>query len=156
MNWISENLVESILTFGILLLIIEVLILGFSTFFLFFAGLAAIATALSIWLGVIPESLLTSLIVFSVLTTIFAVALYKPMKKIQTKVEPQKAKSDLVGHQFVLSDDINTDENKPVHYQFSGVEWRLRSTSSLSKGTTVEIYQIEVGVLWVRQKDTNN
>ena len=42
MNWISNNLSESLIMAGLALLVIEVVILGFSTFVLFFVGLAAL------------------------------------------------------------------------------------------------------------------
>ena len=38
MNWISNNLSESLIMAGLALLAIEVVVLGFSTFVLFFVG----------------------------------------------------------------------------------------------------------------------
>jgi membrane protein implicated in regulation of membrane protease activity len=43
MNWISNNLSESLIIAGLALLVIEVVVLGFSSFVLFFVGLAALA-----------------------------------------------------------------------------------------------------------------
>jgi hypothetical protein len=154
MNWFADNLIETILIVGVVLLIVEIAVLGFSTFFLFFAGLAAIITAVLMWAGVIPEAFLYALVVISVLTLVFAALLWKPMARLQSSVDATRPTTDLVGHTFVLPEDIIATsplQNKPL-YRFSGIDWRLESLSNTVKGTVVEVTQADVGVLWVKAK----
>ena len=54
MNWISNNLSESLIMAGLALLVIEVVVLGFSSFVLFFVGLAALAAGGLMAVGVVP------------------------------------------------------------------------------------------------------
>jgi hypothetical protein len=54
MNWISNNLPESLIMAGLALLLIEVVVLGFSTFVLFFVGLAALVAGGLMAVGVLP------------------------------------------------------------------------------------------------------
>ena len=44
MDWVTANMAESLIIVGLLLLAIEIAVLGFSTFVLFFVGLAAVLT----------------------------------------------------------------------------------------------------------------
>ena len=46
MEFITNNAGESLITLGLVLLIIEVVLLGFSTFILTFVGLAAVVTGI--------------------------------------------------------------------------------------------------------------
>lgn len=156
MNWFANNLIETILILGIILLIVEVAVLGFSTFFLFFVGLAAIATSLLMWANIIPEAFLYGIGSTAAFTLMFAALLWKPMVNMQKSVDNTRATSDLIGHSFVLSDDVIASSpiaEKPSH-QFSGVQWRLQSTADINKGSLVEVFQIDVGVLWVKLKIT--
>ena len=151
MSWLGQNLIETFLIIGILLLIIEIAVLGFSTFFLFFTGLAAIVTSILMWLGVLPETFVYSLVSVSVLTTVFAVVLWKPMSNMQKHVDTTRAKSDLIGHSFILPQAIIASampDQKP-QYQFSGILWRLESATDIAQGTRVQVSQVDVGVLWV-------
>ncbi len=154
LNLISDNLIQTVLIIGIVLLIVEVAVLGFSTFFLFFAGLAAITTALLMWLGLFPEVFLYSLVSIAVFTLLYASLLWKPLSNMQNKVDTTRAKNDLVGHTFVLSHDVVAAlpyAQKP-QYQFSGIDWRLHSQVDLLKGTLVEVTQADVGALWIKAK----
>ena len=156
MNWFANNLIETVLILGIILLIVEVAVLGFSTFFLLFAGLAAVATAILMWMGIFPESFLYSIGSISVFTVIFAALLWKPMVNMQKSVDTKRATNDLVGHSFILVDDVKANipiSEKPT-YQFSGITWRLQSHADIAKGTLVEVFQLDVGTLWVRAKNS--
>jgi hypothetical protein len=154
MEWAASNLIETILIIGIVLLIVEIVVLGFSTFFLFFAGLAALATALIMWIGLIPETLHWTLISISFFTVIFAALLWKKLSKLQNKVDHKRADSDLIGHTFVLSEDVEAAlpmKDKP-QYQYSGINWHLNAHEDLSKGTLVEVIQANVGSLVIKAK----
>lgn len=154
MEWFANNLIETILIIGVVLLIIEIVVLGFSTFFLFFAGLAAIATALIMWVGLIPETFPWTLISISVFTAVFAVLLWKRLAGLQNNVDHKRADSDLVGHSFVLTVDVEAAlpmKEKP-QYEYSGIHWHLSSHEDLTKGTLVEVVQADVGSLLIKAK----
>ena len=86
MNWISNNLAEILIMAGLALLVIEVVVLGFSTFVLFFVGLAAVAAGGLMTVGVIPESMLSALSSVGILTALLAVLLWRPLKSMQGNV----------------------------------------------------------------------
>ena len=148
MDWAFNNLAESLLILGILLLVIEVAVLGFSTFVLFFVGCAAIVTAGLLYVGIIPDTLLAALLTTGILTAVSAVLLWKPLKNMQTKVDTTKAKGDLVGHKFVLIEDV-APELTPV-YRYSGIDWKLNANEYLVAGTKVEVIEADVGVFHIK------
>lgn len=148
MEWALNNLAESLLILGILLLVIEIVVLGFSTFFLFFVGCAAVVTAGLLYVGIIPDTLLSALLTTGVLTAGSAVLLWKPLKKMQTQVDTTKAKGDLVGHSFVLVEDV-APELTPI-YRYSGVDWKLKASELLVSGTRVEVIEADVGVFYIK------
>ncbi|MFT4653064.1 MAG: hypothetical protein ACI82S_000707 [Patiriisocius sp.] len=154
MEWFANNLIETILIIGVVLLIVEVVVLGFSTFFLFFAGLAALTTAILMWLGWIPETYLWSLASTSVFSIVYAVLLWKKVSHMQKDVDRKRADSDLIGHTFVLLEDIEAAlpmSQKPS-YLFSGISWHLNAHVDLAKGTLVEVIQADVGSLLIQAK----
>ena len=123
-------------------------VLGFATFVLFFVGCAVVVTSALLYLGMIPETLLAALLCTGVLTALFAVLLWKPLKTMQTKVDTTKAKSDLIGHKFVLVEDVGP-ELVPV-YRYSGIDWRLKANDVIRAGTQVEVTDTEVGVFHIK------
>jgi len=148
MDWAINNLAESLLILGILLLVIEIAVLGFSTFVLFFVGCAAIIAACLLYVGVIPDTLLSAMFSTGILTALLAVLLWKPLKNIQAKVDTTKAKGDLVGHKFVLVEDV-APELTP-EYRYSGINWKLKSSEHLVAGTQVEVIEADVGVFYIK------
>ncbi len=148
MDWAFNNLAESLLILGILLLVIEVAVLGFSTFVLFFVGCAAVVTAGLLYVGIIPDTLLAAMFSTGLLTALSAVLLWKPLKNMQTKVDTTKAKGDLVGHRFVLAEDV-APELTP-EYRYSGIDWKLKASEHLVSGTQVEVIQADVGVFYIK------
>jgi membrane protein implicated in regulation of membrane protease activity len=111
-------------------------------------------TALIIWLGLIPETFLSTLISVSAFTLVFALALWKKLSALQNKTDNKRAESDLIGHSFVLPADIAVAlplAEKPS-YQYSGINWQLNAQEDLSKGTMVEVIQADVGALLVKAK----
>ena len=106
MEWAFNNLAETLLIIGIALLIIEIVVLGFSTFVLFFVGAAAVVTSGLLYIGLIPDSMLAALLCTAIITAISAALLWKPLKNMQSKVDTTKAKGDLVGHSFILVEDV--------------------------------------------------
>ena len=150
MNWISNNLSESLIMAGLALLVIEVVVLGFSTFVLFFVGLAAVVAGGLMTIGAIPDSMLSALFSVGVLTALSAMLLWRPLKSMQGNVESKKVTSDLVGHSFILNDAVSMTKN-PV-YRYSGIDWNLSSKQELSAGTLVEVIGVAVGKFIVQEK----
>jgi hypothetical protein len=148
MDWAINNLAESLLILGILLLVIEVAVLGFSTFVLFFVGCAALATAGLLYLGIIPDTWLSAMFSTGVLTGLSAVLLWKFLKNMQTQVETTKVKGDLVGHSFILVEDVAPELTPEYHY--SGINWKLKANENLLAGTQVEVTQVDVGVFHIK------
>ena len=148
MDWAINNLAESLLILGILLLVIEVAVLGFSTFVLFFVGCAAVVTAGLLYVGIIPETWLSAMFSTGVLTALSAVLLWKPLKNMQSKVDATKAKGDLVGHSFILVEDVAPELTLVYHY--SGIDWKLNASEHLIAGTQVEVIQADVGVFHIK------
>jgi membrane protein implicated in regulation of membrane protease activity len=154
MDWFADNLIETVLIIGIIILIIEVLVLGFGTFFLFFAGLGAVSTAVLMWVNLIPETLLSAILSSAVFSAIYAALLWKQLAKLQKNVDTTRASSDLVGHSFVLSESIsvNTPQAEKPTYQFSGIQWQLDAQQDIAAGTLVEVIQVDVGQLLLQAK----
>jgi len=150
MNWVSNNLSESLIMAGLALLVIEVVVLGFSTFVLFFVGLAAVVAGGLMTVGVVPDSMLSALFSVGVLTALSAMLLWRPLKSMQSNVESKKVTSDLVGHSFILNDAVSMTKN-PV-YRYSGIDWNLSSERELSAGTLVEVTGVAVGQFIVQAK----
>jgi membrane protein implicated in regulation of membrane protease activity len=148
MDWALNNLAESLLILGILLLVIEVAVLGFSTFALFFVGCAAVVTAGLLYVGIIPDTWLSAMLSTGVLTGLSAVLLWKPLKNMQTQVDKTKAQGDLVGHRFILVEDVAPELTPEYHY--SGIDWKLKANEHLVAGTHVEVTQADVGVFHIK------
>ena len=150
MNWVSNNLPESLIMAGLTFLVIEVVVLGFSTFVLFFVGLATVVAGGLMTFGVVPDSMLSALFSVGVLTALSAMILWRPLKSMQGNVESKKVTNDLVGHSFILNDAVSRTKN-PV-YRYSGVDWNLSSEQELSAGTLVEVTGVAVGKFIVQAK----
>lgn len=151
MEWLTNNLAHSLLIAGLALLVIEIAVLGFSTFVLFFVGIAAVIAGALIFLGMLPDTLLSALLSTGMITAIAALVLWKPLKRLQSKVDLTKAKGDLVGHSFILNEEVSPSIN-PV-YQYSGIDWKLISTEILAAGTKVEVTEADVGVFFIKAVD---
>ena len=151
MVWFTEHYAETLLVIGIILLAIEVVVLGFSTFFVFFIGLATIVTALLIYFGLIPETWLASMLSIAVFTGIFAMLLWSRLRDLQSSVDHKRADNDLVGHSFVCPADI--EPTLPLaqmpSYEYSGIRWQLLSDAPIKAGTKVKVVQTDVSILHI-------
>ena len=152
MNWISNNLCEFLIMAGLALLVIEVVVLGFSTFVLFFVGLAALLAGGLMAIGAIPDSTLSAFYSVGVLTALLAMLLWRPLKSMQGKVEVKKVTSDLVGHSFILNEAVSMTQNPA--YRYSGIDWHLSSEQELPAGTLVEVTGVAVGKFIVQAKES--
>ncbi len=113
-----------------------------------FIGLSALITAGLFHFSVFEPSVLTAFLSVSVISMLTAVILWRPLKKLQTNVDTTKAKSDLVGHQFMLSTPVSPTENPNYHY--SGINWKLTSDEAIEAGVKVEVVIADVGVFHIK------
>ncbi|SEG25595.1 NfeD family protein [Marinobacterium lutimaris] len=152
MEFLASYLIEALAVLGIALLAIEVWVLGVSTLVLLFAGIALLLTSLSMYVGWIPDTWQWALIATTGFTVVTGLILWPIFKRIQrTSASDHKAvKSDLIGHSFYLPED--TSLQQPTTYRFSGVNWKLISQETLTKGTLVEVVDLQVGELFIRAK----
>ena len=149
--WLSDNLGIGLFSLGLLLLAIEILVLGFSTFVLFFVGGAALLTGLLIQIGLIGDTALNASLFVSFFTALLALFLWKPLKNMQQDVDRKKPSSDLIGHSFVLASDISPAQ--PGVYQYSGIKWRLVSAQPITSGSKVQVIAVEVGQFTIEACD---
>ena len=147
MTWMTQNITESLIILGLLMLAVEILVLGFSTFVLFFIGLSAVISGLLMFFSVIPETQQSAVLATGLITAVSAVLLWKPMKKMQMKVDNTPAQSDLIGLEFVLEQDVSADTQS--YYRYSGIQWHLKSSENLTKGTAVKVIKVEVGTFYI-------
>lgn len=144
---IPDNLPQILMVLGIISLITEVMVLGFTTFFLFFVGIAFIFTSGLMYFGVIEPSFLIAIYSSAILTLISAFFLWKPLKRIQEKQGEKIIKTDFAEICFVLKKDLNEDTF--YTHAYSGIKWEIKSPVPLLKGTRVKVVKKEVGVFWV-------
>ena len=148
---ISPYLSQIFIVIGLILLALEVLIFGFSTFVLFFIGIAGIVTGLLMALGLFPETLFNALLSTAIITTLVAIVGWKPMKNMQNHVKPKHVDNDMIGHQFVLTEALAIGQT--LTHRYSGIDWQLKAKEPLAAGTEVKIINIEVGLLTIERVD---
>ncbi|WP_372763254.1 NfeD family protein [Pseudoalteromonas sp.] len=149
MSFITDNLPQVLMVLGILALIIEVAVLGLTTFILLFLGISLFVTGLLMSLGIMTDSITTALWSNTLITAALAILLWKPLKKMQSNVDRKQVNSDFAELTFVLSSDLN--EQQVSTYKYSGISWQLKSEQPLSAGTRVKVVKKEVGVMWVAE-----
>lgn len=148
MSFISTHLAETLMVTGLLLLIVEMLVLGFSTFILLFLGLSFLLTGMAMSVNLMPATTTSALWSNALVTAVLAALLWQPLKRLQHKQHtPNEVKSDFIGHRFVLSQDVDIQGDS--RYVYSGIEWQLKSHTPIAKGTQVQVSKADVGVLWI-------
>lgn len=147
MQFIIDNLPQALMILGVLALIIEVAVLGMSTFILLFLGISLFAIGLMMNFGLLDASLTTALWSNTLITAACALLLWKPLKRMQENVDSKDVKSDFAELDFVLTNDVN--ELGLSTYSYSGINWKLKSHQPLTAGTHVKVVKKEVGVMWV-------
>ncbi|NQZ29772.1 MAG: NfeD family protein [Oceanospirillaceae bacterium] len=149
METFYQNMAEFLLVIGLLLLVIEVLVLGFSTFFLFFLGVGCIATGLIFFSGLLVENTTSALMSVAIISSLSSLLLWKPLKRMQNKVDTKAVTSDFIGHRFSLDQDLA--QSGTVNHQYSGINWKISCDVPLKQGTQVEVIAVGVGKMTVRQ-----
>lgn len=146
-----ENIAEILMILGIAALIIEVAVLGFSTFVLFFLGISLLLTGVAMNFGILEATLITALWSNTLLTGVLAVSLWKPLSRMQNKVGSKEVDNDFAADTFILEDDV--DMQGKTTRAYSGVQWKLKSQQPIASGTVVKVVKTEVGVMWVEAQD---
>lgn len=147
-EFFTQYLAESLIVLGLILLTVEILVLGFSTFILFFLGISLIITGVAAWLSILPATFTSIFIANAILTSILAVSLWQPLKRIQNKTETKVVHNDFVGITFFAEDNI--DKKGEYKYKYSGISWKVKSHEPISAGTEVEVTRADVGTFWVK------
>jgi len=148
MDIFTQNMAESLLVLGLVLLVVEVIVLGFSTFFLFFLGLGCIATSLVFFLNLMDANITNALICVALATLVGSLLLWPPLKRMQNKVDTKAVTNDLIGYRFSLDEDLSASAT--IKHQYSGINWKVSCDSALAKGTAVEVIEVGVGKMKVR------
>ena len=146
-----NNIPQTLVILGLLTLIIEVLILGCSTFVLLFFGIAMLLTSGLIYMGMIEANWISTILTLALITLALAIVLWKPLKKLQNKPSKTDIKSDFAVITFKLEKDLSPSERYTFNY--SGIQWQIKSETQIEKGVMVEVIKKEVGVLWVKPVD---
>lgn len=152
-DYINNHLPGFWIALGFSLLAAEVLLFGFTTLVLLFAGLGALVTGLLMMSGALPQSWIAGVASFGIATGLIGTLMWKPLQKMQNKPsQKRKSHSDFVGLEFVLEQDISSSQKG--HYRYSGVDWSVELDASsdvqqLAKGQRVKVTAIDVGILKV-------
>lgn len=148
MTYFLENMGEAFIVFGLVLLAVEILVLGFSTFVLFFVGIGFVISGALLSIGIIPNEILTALLVTAVITIAVALLFWKPLKRSQNKVENDHVTNDMIGHRFILPAELTVGQT--ITYRYSGIDWQVTAKQSITVGSEVEIVDVAVGRLMVK------
>ena len=152
-DYIVNHQAEFWLVCGFIMLAVEV-VTGFTTGIFLFGGLAALTTGLLMSVGVLPQTWVAGVSCTGIGSGIIALALWKPLKKLQGDRPAEKDNSsDLVGHEFVLESNITV--SNPGVTEYSGVTWKVEidkdaGVDTLAAGQGVSVSSVEVGVFKVR------
>ncbi len=140
---------------GFVLLLLELVILGLTTGFFLFLGLAALVTGGLLYFGSIPPSWIWSLAAFSISSVGVSLLLWKPFKRLERSGHDPKQEqvSDLIGHCFRLNGDLTP--TTPVTTRYSGIEWQVELDTTATEarvpaGTRVAVVRLEPGRFFVR------
>ncbi len=150
MAFLEIHLAEALMILGVIALIIEVAVLGMSTYVLLFLGLSLFASGLLMNIGLLNNSYTTALWSNVVFTLSFAVVLWRPLKRLQNKVDTKPIHSDFAELSFVVNNDV--DDRGLTTHQYSGIQWQLKSHAPIAAGSTVKVIDKQVGVLWVEKR----
>lgn len=142
------------IAFGFLLLALEVLVLGFTTIVMFFAGLGAVTTGVLMQAGLLPTGWISGVACFGISTGIYSILLWKPFQRIQANSTPQTTQtSDLIGYEFVLQQDISTTQ--PGNTKYSGINWQVEiehdaGVNAIASGQRVTVTSLDAGIFRVK------
>ena len=107
MAFLDTHLAEALMIIGVIALIVEVAVLGMSTYVLLFLGLSLFASGLLMNIGLLDTSYTTALWSNIVFTLGFALVLWKPLKRMQDKTDTTPIHSDFAELTFVVNADVD-------------------------------------------------
>lgn len=154
LEYIHDHQAGFWIALGFILLALEVLVFGFATIVMLFAGLGAITSGLLMKAGVLPETWTAGIACFGLSTGLYSVLLWKPLQRIQANSVPQqKQSSDLIGLDFILEQDITTTQSGTTKY--SGISWRVEidkdaGVESINKGQRVVVTSLDAGLFRIK------
>ena len=143
---------EFFFAIGVILLLIEIIFLGFSTFVLFFLGIGCVATSLLLFLGAVPLAVDKALLATSLISVGSAVVLWRFLKQLTSENNEIRVDEGFVNHEFTLSEPIS--RTSPGRYRYSSVTWQVLPYKdvALEAGMKVEVVSVEVGQFLVQEK----
>lgn len=153
MEYFNTHIPQVLIALGIIALTIEVAILGFSTFILFFIGLSLIITGSAMWLELLPDTMTSILLSNAIVSFLLSLLLWSPLKKMQESSDKKEVKSDFDGIRFVIEEEVSLTSK--VKHSHSGIDWLVKSRETIPAGSEVEVTKAEVGVLWVKIADND-
>lgn len=142
-----DHLAQWLIALGLLALVVEVAVLGLSSFILVFLGLSLTVSGGLMALGILPETLVTAIWSNALLSGIAALVLWKPLKQLQENRQTESVRGDFAQESFILEADV--DISGKSERKYSGISWKLKSQTPISAGTEVRVIKVEVGTLWV-------
>lgn len=152
-GYIVSHQAEFWLMFGFAMLAIEV-VTGFTTGVFLFAGLGALTTGVLMSSGLLPETWIAGISCTGISSGIITLLLWRPLKNLQGNRATEKDNSsDLVGHEFVVENDISV--KKPGSTNYSGISWKVEidkdaGINTIKAGQRVSVSSVEVGVFKVK------
>ena len=143
---------EFFFAIGVILLLIEIIFLGFSTFVLFFLGIGCVATSLLLFLGAVPLAVDKALLATSLISVGSAIVLWRFLKQLTSENNEIRVDEGFVNHEFTLSEPIS--RTSPGRYRYSSVTWQVLPYKdvALEAGMKVEVVSVEVGQFLVQEK----
>lgn len=148
LSYLHAHQVEFWIALGAVALIVELTLLGASSFVLLFIGLGALATGALMALGVLPALWVAGAGAFGGLSCLIGAALWRPLRRFSEGDRPPPGQSsDFLGLRFTLSEALKP--GGAVHLRYSGVGWELvcfeLEGEGLKAGEEVVVTGVEPG-----------
>lgn len=149
MSWLSEP-VYFFLILGLAAILIEVVLLQLTTFWLLFIGIGALLASLVLF--IVPDiGWVGGTAVFVVITVMTTLVLYRPLKKWQSAPAPIQG-NDARGQKVSVIETVSAEKSGTVIW--SGTDWRAElvpgETDSIEQGQQAEIVEMTGITLIIR------
>ena len=137
---------------GVILLLVEIIFLGFSTFVLLFLGMGCVATSLLLFLEIIPLAVDNALLATSLISIGSAIVLWRVIEQLTSDKNETRVDAGFVNHEFTLPETIS--RAAPGTHRYSSVNWEVvpHSDVTIRAGKKVEVVSVEVGTFFVQEK----
>ncbi|MFD2176335.1 NfeD family protein [Veronia pacifica] len=152
-EYLQTNLAESAVIIGMVLLIIEVWLLSFSTVIFMALAISFILSGIMIWGGLLPETF-GAVVSFSLISSLtLTLVLWRPLRRFHpSRPINYNIHSDLIGLTFTLDKALDADTYAEVKH--SGINWKLRLGQkhcplALPPGSQVKVTRVDVGCFTV-------